>query len=71
MSVQRVLPRFYREEEKMSVSIDIDHVVKRYGDNTVVKGLSLHVKPGEFLHCWAIGLRQDDITSYDYRIQFH
>ena len=48
MSVQRVLPRFYREEEKMSVSIDIDHVVKRYGDNTVVKGLSLHVKPGEF-----------------------
>ena len=24
----------------MSVSIDIDHVVKRYGDNTVVKGLS-------------------------------
>ena len=39
---------FYREEEKMSVSIDIDHVVKRYGDNTVVKGLSLHVKPGEF-----------------------
>ena len=32
----------------MSVSIDIDHVVKRYGDNTVVKGLSLHVKPGEF-----------------------
>jgi iron(III) transport system ATP-binding protein len=48
VSVQRVLPRFYREEEKMSVSIDIDHVVKRYGDNTVVKGLSLHVKPGEF-----------------------
>ncbi|RGS74755.1 ABC transporter ATP-binding protein [Mitsuokella sp. AF21-1AC] len=32
----------------MSVSIDIDHVVKRYGDNTVVKGLSAKILPGEF-----------------------
>ena len=32
----------------MSVSIDIDHVVKKYGSNTVINGLSLSVKPGEF-----------------------
>jgi iron(III) transport system ATP-binding protein len=32
----------------MSVAITIDKVIKRYGDNTVVKGLSLDIKPGEF-----------------------
>lgn len=32
----------------MSVSIDIDHVIKRYGNNTVINGLSLSVKAGEF-----------------------
>lgn len=32
----------------MSVSIDIDHVVKKYGNNTVINGLSLSIKPGEF-----------------------
>ena len=32
----------------MSVSINIDNVVKKYGDNTVIKGLSLHIRPGEF-----------------------
>lgn len=32
----------------MSVSIDIDHVVKRYGQNTVVKGLSAKIRAGEF-----------------------
>lgn len=32
----------------MSVSITIENVVKKYGDNTVIKGLSLQVKPGEF-----------------------
>lgn len=32
----------------MSVSIDIDHVVKKYGSNTVINGLSLSVRPGEF-----------------------
>lgn len=36
----------------MSVSIDIDHVVKKYGSNTVINGLSLSVKPGEFLLSW-------------------
>lgn len=32
----------------MSVSIDIDKVVKKYGNNTVINGLSLTIKPGEF-----------------------
>ncbi|KMK77374.1 ABC transporter ATP-binding protein [Alkalihalobacillus pseudalcaliphilus] len=31
----------------MAVSIHIDKVVKRYGTDTVVKGLSLDIKPGE------------------------
>lgn len=32
----------------MSVSIEIDNVVKRYEDTTVIKGLSLKINPGEF-----------------------
>ena len=32
----------------MSVAIDIDQVVKKYGDNTVINGLSLRINPGEF-----------------------
>ncbi len=32
----------------MGVAIEIDNVVKRYGDHTVINGLSLSVKPGEF-----------------------
>lgn len=32
----------------LSISIDFDNVVKRYGDNTVIPGLSLNVKKGEF-----------------------
>ena len=32
----------------MSVSIEISDVVKKYQDNTVIKGLSLSIKPGEF-----------------------
>ena len=33
---------------KMSVSINFDHVVKRYKENTVIPDLSLQVKQGEF-----------------------
>lgn len=36
----------------MSVSIDIDNVVKKFGENTVIKGLSLHIRPGSSLPCW-------------------
>ena len=32
----------------MSVAIDIDNVVKKYGSNTVINGLSLRIEPGEF-----------------------
>ncbi|MFR6111206.1 MAG: ATP-binding cassette domain-containing protein [Dialister invisus] len=32
----------------MSVSINIDKVVKKYGDTVVVNGLSVDIMPGEF-----------------------
>ena len=32
----------------MSVAIKIDNVTKRYGDHTVIKGLSAEIRPGEF-----------------------
>jgi len=32
----------------MSIAISIDHVIKRYGDNTVIPDLSLGVRQGEF-----------------------
>lgn len=32
----------------MSVSIHFDNVVKKYGNNTIIPGLSLDVKDGEF-----------------------
>ena len=32
----------------MSVAISIDEVVKRYGDNTIIPGLTEHIKNGEF-----------------------
>lgn len=32
----------------MSVSINIDNVVKKYGNDTIINGLSLKIQPGEF-----------------------
>ncbi|HEX2985371.1 MAG TPA: ABC transporter ATP-binding protein [Caproiciproducens sp.] len=32
----------------MSVSINIDNVIKKYGNDTIINGLSLDIKPGEF-----------------------
>ena len=32
----------------MGVAIEIDHVIKRYGDHTVINGLSVDIRPGEF-----------------------
>ena len=32
----------------MGVTIDVDNVIKRYGDHTVINGLSLTIRPGEF-----------------------
>jgi len=39
---------FIYEVNPMSVSIEIEDVIKKYGDLTVIKGLSLNIKPGEF-----------------------
>ena len=32
----------------MGVAIEVDNVIKRYGDHTVINGLSLNIRPGEF-----------------------
>ena len=32
----------------MGVAIDVKNVIKRYGDHTVINGLSLNIQPGEF-----------------------
>ena len=32
----------------MSVSIEIENVVKKYGNDTIINGMSLNIKPGEF-----------------------
>jgi len=32
----------------MSVTISIDHVIKKYGNDTVIKDVSIDIKPGEF-----------------------
>ena len=32
----------------MSVGINIEHAIKRYGSNTIIPDLSLHIRPGEF-----------------------
>ena len=32
----------------MSVAIEVDNVIKRYGDLTIIPGLTEHIKNGEF-----------------------
>ena len=32
----------------MSVDIRVDHVVKKYGNNTVIPDLSVNIRQGEF-----------------------
>ncbi len=32
----------------MSVAIEIENVIKRYGDLTIIPGLTEHIKNGEF-----------------------
>lgn len=32
----------------MSIAITIDHAIKKYGQNTIIPGLDLHIKEGEF-----------------------
>jgi len=38
----------------MSVTITIQHAVKRYGANTVIADLSLAIRNGEFSPCSAL-----------------
>lgn len=38
---------------KMSVAISIENVVKRYDRLTIIPGLSIYIKNGEFLLCLA------------------
>lgn len=37
-----------QEALAMSVGIEIEQVVKRFGADTIIDGLSLHIRPGEF-----------------------
>ena len=36
----------------MSVAITIDNVVKRFGKDTIINGLSVDVRPEKFFTCW-------------------
>ena len=57
----------------MSVAISIENVIKRFGKDTIINGLSLDVRPGEFFTLLAgtIRMRQNHPAAHDYRIQFH
>lgn len=37
----------------MGATITIENAVKRYGNDTIINGLSLEVKPANFSRCWA------------------
>ena len=48
----------------MSVAITIDNVVKRFGKDTIINGLSVDVRPGEFFTL----LGQNYVAENDYRL---
>ena len=33
---------------KMSVAINVDNVIKKFGDNTIIPGMTVNIKNGEF-----------------------
>ena len=37
----------------MSVSIAIDHVVKKFGDNVIIPDLTANIKTASSSRCWA------------------
>ena len=37
----------------MSVAIEIENAVKKYGDLTIIPGITEHIRNGEFLPCLA------------------
>ena len=38
----------WKGESILSVAIEIDNVVKKYGEHTVIQGLTARIAPGEF-----------------------
>ena len=40
----------------MSVAISIENVIKRFGKDTIINGLSLDVRPGEFFTLLGLSL---------------
>ena len=32
----------------MSVAINVDNVIKKFGDNTIIPGMTVNIKNGEF-----------------------
>lgn len=53
----------------MSVAITIDNVVKRVCKDTIINGLSVDVRPGEFFTLLgAFRLWQNYVAENDYRL---
>ena len=49
----------------MSVGIHFEHIVKKYGDNTIIPDLNLDVKEGEFFTLLGpSGCRQNDAAAH-------
>ena len=47
----------------MSVAISIDNVIKRFGKDTIINGLSLDVRPGEFFTLAFMYLTTSSLSS--------
>ena len=52
----------------MSVAISIENVIKRFGKDTIINGLSLDVRPGEFFTLLGLRMRQDHPAAHDHRL---
>ena len=55
----------------MGATITIENAVKRYGNDTIINGLSLEVKPGEFFTLLGPRLRQNHAAENDHRLQLY
>ena len=52
----------------MSVAINIENVVKRFGKDTIINGLSLNIKEGEFFTLLGpSGCGKNNSFTNDYR----
>ena len=53
----------------MSVAITIDNVVKRFGKDTIINGLSVDVRPGVIFYVvGTFRLWQNYVAENDYRL---